>query len=142
MSGLAGALAGHHPAGVYRWHAAFAVADVRHTVEHAGWRFAAVDGWTHQDKAAFLTAIGTALDFPDWYGVNFDALADCLRDISGPDGAGTVLLWDGWGPLANDDRHAFDVAVDVLAGRSGDQPPFVVLLRGEGPETTIPALDS
>jgi hypothetical protein len=142
MSGLAGVLAGHQPAGVYRWHAAFPPAEVRHTVEHAGWRFAVVDGWTHQDKAAFLTAIGAALDFPEWYGENFDALVDCLRDVSGSDGAGTVLLWEGWGPLAREDRRAFDIAVDVLTGRCGDRPPFVVLLRGDGPDTTVPSLDS
>ena len=33
MSGLAAVLAGHEPAGVYRWHAAFDVPEVRHTVE-------------------------------------------------------------------------------------------------------------
>ncbi|WP_310962957.1 barstar family protein [Nocardioides terrisoli] len=141
MSGLAGLLAGRHAAGVYRWHAGFDVADVRHTVEHAGWGFACVDGWTHQDKAGFLTEVGKALAFPEWYGENFDALVDCLRDVSGPEGAGTVLLWDGWGPFAREDRHAFDVAVDVLAGRAVEQPAFVTLLRGDGPELDVASLD-
>ena len=54
MSGLAGLLAGHHPPGVYQWHAAFGPADVQHTVEHAGARFAYVDGWTHQEKTELL----------------------------------------------------------------------------------------
>jgi RNAse (barnase) inhibitor barstar len=138
MSGLAGILAGHHPAGVYRWHAAFPVEDVRHTVEHAGWQFGYVDGWVHQDKAGLLAGVGAALAFPDWYGQNFDAMTDCLRDLK----ERTVLLWDGWGTLARDDQRAFDIAVDVLGGRSkGEGEAFVALLRGEGPEVDVASLD-
>jgi RNAse (barnase) inhibitor barstar len=139
VSGLAAVLAGHHEPGVYRWQEAFEPADVGHTVQHAGWRFGYVDGWTHQDKGGLLAEVGRALAFPDWFGQNFDALADCLTDLSGP---GTVLLWDGWGPLARADRQAFDIAVDVFADRSAERPdsPFVVLLRGEGPEVDIPLL--
>ena len=89
MSGLAAILAGHEPPGIHPWHGAFDVADVRHSVEHAGWGFGWVDGWTTADsKAGFLAAVGEALDFPDHYGQNFDALADCLNDI----GAGQVGL--------------------------------------------------
>ena len=61
MSGLAGLLAGHHPPGVYQWHAAFGPEDVRHTVEHAGAQFAYVDGWTHQEKDELLEAFAEAL---------------------------------------------------------------------------------
>ncbi len=154
MSGLAAVLAGHEPPGIHLWHSAADVADVRHTVEHAGWGFAYVDGWTGADnKAAFLAAVGEALAFPDYYGQNFDALADCLRDVAGGAGggaasgagggvAGVVLLWDGWSTLARADEKAFAIALDVLASRAdADQGvPFSVLLRGEGPE--VPGLSS
>ena len=145
MSGLAAVLAGHEPPGIHLWHGAFDVADVRHSVEHAGWGFAHVDGWTRGDsKAAFLAAVGEALDFPDDYGQNFDALADCLHDIgSGVDGV--VLLWDGWATLARSDEQAFSVALSVLGGRvNADRGgPFAVVLRGEGPEsmTGVDSLD-
>jgi RNAse (barnase) inhibitor barstar len=141
MTGLAGIMAGHLPPGVFQWHTAFSPRDVRHSVEHAGWRFAYIDGLTHQDKKTFLDAVAEALAFPDHFGQNFDALTDCLRDVNGP---GTVLLWDCWAPLARSDRQAFDVAVDVFAGRAADEPrsPFVTLLRGEGPEIDVPLLDA
>ena len=93
MSGLAALLARRTPPGVYVWHAGFEVADVRHTVEHAGWRFAYVDGLVAQTTPELLRLMGEALDFPEWYGQNFDALADCLSDVDG--GEGTVMLWDG-----------------------------------------------
>ena len=142
MSGLAALLAGHSAPGLYLWHGGFEVDDVRHTVEHAGWGFAHVDGWTHQDKAELLTEMGQAFDFPDHYGHNFDALADCLSDI-GQHVDGTVLLWDGWGTLARSDPQAFSVALSVLGGRvNADRgTPFAVLLRGEGPDPSLPSLD-
>jgi len=134
MSGLAGLLAGRTPAGLYRWHAAFDVADVRHAVEQADGAFGHVDGWQAQTKAEFLAAVGEALAFPAHYGQNFDALADCLAD-AGRDAAAVVLLWDGWGTLARTDERAFSIALSVLGGRVHERkgPPFSVLLRGDGP---------
>ena len=142
MSGLAALLAGHAEPAIYLWHGGFEVTDVRHTVEHAGWGFAHVDGWTHQDKAAFLDEVGRALDLPEHYGHNFDALADCLSDV-GDHVDGTVLLWDGWGTLARAEPKAFSVALTVLGGRvNADRgTPFAVLLRGEGPDPSLPSLD-
>ncbi len=142
MSGLAALLAGHTEPGLYLWHGGFEVADVRHTVEHAGWAFAHVDGWTHQGKGEFLTAVGETLHFPGHYGHNFDALADCLSDV-GEHVDGTVLLWDGWGTLARSEPKAFSVALSVLGGRVNAErgTPFAVLLRGDGPDPGLPSLD-
>lgn len=39
-----------------------------------------------KDKASLLTAIGHALDFPDYYGANWDALEECLNDMSWREG--------------------------------------------------------
>lgn len=143
MSGLAAVLAGRTEPGLYRWHGGFDVPTVRHTVEHAGWRFAHVDGWVEETKAEFLEAVGEALGFPEHYGRNFDALADCLHDVTAADTRGTILLWDGWGPFARADGRAFSVALSVLGSRvNADRGgPFVVLLRGEGPEPGLPSLD-
>lgn len=145
MSGLAAVLAGRHEPGVYRWHAAFAADQVAHTVEHAGWRFAHLDAWPTDTKAEFLERIATALDLPDWFGRNYDALADCLRDL---DGTGLVLLLDGLGPFAHGDEsgehHSFAGALDVLRSRATDseRAPFLVLLRGDGPELSeVTSLD-
>jgi RNAse (barnase) inhibitor barstar len=139
VSGLAGLLAGHVDPGVYTWHAAFDEADVRRTVEHAGARLGYLDGWSQPGRAAFLAGVGQALAFPDWYGQNLDALADCLDDLDGA----VVLLWDGWGTLAREDRESFDLVLEIFAGRARTvPPPFSVLLRGAGPETDLPALDA
>ena len=138
MSGLAGLLAGRHPAGVYRWHAAYDAEEVRHTVEHAGWEFGYVDGWRCADKVGVLTAIGEQLGFPDYYrGRSLDALWDCLTDLAEP----TVLLWDGWSTLAREDPETFGKLRGLLAERAALTPPFTTLLRGDGPEVDVPSLD-
>jgi hypothetical protein len=131
MSGLAGLLAGRRPAGAYRWHATYDVADVRHTVEIAGRPFAYVDGAAVETAGELHDALAAALGFPEHYGRNLDALADCLRDL--PDG--TVLLWDAWAPAARAEPRVFAVAVALLGER------LTVLLRGAGPDVGVPALD-
>ncbi len=139
MSGLAGLLAGRGEPGVYTWHAAFEPAEVQRTVEHAGARFAYVDGWAHQTKVEFLAAAAQALAFSASSVDDLDAFADCLDDL---DVSPVVMLWDGWATLARSDRETFDLVREILAGRSRTvTPPFSVLLRGAGPETDIAPLD-
>ncbi len=130
---LAAVLAGRAAPGVYRWPATNDVDDVRHAVELAGWRFAHLDGWVTETAAEFHRAIQGALGFPEHYGRNLDALADCLCGIDQP----TVLLWDGWGLLARAEERTFGVAVEILGSRS---PLLTVLLRGPGPDLAVASL--
>jgi RNAse (barnase) inhibitor barstar len=142
MSGLAALLAGHTPPGLYQWHSAAAVPDVEHAVEHAAWKFAHLDGWTIEDKQSFLKATAAAFSFPDHFGENFDALSDSLSEVDCGDLRGVVLLWDGWSPLARHDEQAFNVALDVLDGRTkaGQGCKLAALLRGDGPWLDVPEL--
>lgn len=142
MSGLAALLAGHNPPDIYQWHSAAHVNDVQHAVEHAGWKFAYLDGWTIEDKEAFLDATAKTLDFPEDFGKNFDALSDSLSDVTPGDANGVVLMWDGWSPLARHDEQAFSVALSVFGGRVNDSKggKFAVVLRGEGPPIDVPEL--
>ena len=156
MSGLADLLAGHDSPGVWRWTSPRDVDDVRATVEGVGWTFAYLDGVGVESRHEFLVAIGRALDFPDTYGTNFDALADLLDDVPAPEGGvdgasagatgatGAVLLWDAWSGFARTDERWFSVALTVLRERCSDpaRSPFAVLLRGPGPELPdVPLLD-
>ena len=142
MSGLAALLAGHTEPDLYLWHNAAHVDDVAHAVDHAGWRFLHLDAWTVEDKVDFLKTVGVALDLGDEYDGTFDSLSDALERVTANGREGTVLLWDGWSPLARADEQAFHVALSVLGGRvnteRGDR--FAVLLRGEGPPTDLQQL--
>jgi hypothetical protein len=63
------------------------------------------------DKEALLARVAEALGFPDWFGGNWDALEDCLCDLSWRPGDGHVLLLAGGDALAADD---LGILLDVL----------------------------
>lgn len=46
------------------------------------------------DKDGMLDLIGQALRFPDWFGHNWDALADCLADMGWLPAEGYVIILD------------------------------------------------
>ena len=133
MSGLAALLAGHTPPGIYQWHNAAHTEDVQHAVEKAGWTFRHLDGWTVEDRDTFVKALCAAVEAPD---------ATSLEEITleGGGGPGTVLLWDGWSPLARHDQGCFDEALDILRRRTQGEGPFAVILRGEGPDLDLEEL--
>ena len=66
------------------------------------------------DKAGVLEAFATGLDLPDWFGHNWDALLDALRDLDAPRGVPIELVWDHAASLRARDRTAFDTVVDIL----------------------------
>jgi RNAse (barnase) inhibitor barstar len=45
-----------------------------------------------RDKGDLLAAIARAMGFPEWFGHNFDALADCLGDLSWRPAEGYLIL--------------------------------------------------
>jgi RNAse (barnase) inhibitor barstar len=132
MTGLAALLAGQVEPGVYRWPGGTPVDEAADLVRQSGRGFAVLDGATAATKGEVLAALGEALMFPDHYGANFDALADCLADLTEP----TVLLWDCWGGLADTDQRSFSILLTIL----GDTDQLIVLLHGDGPAVPVAEL--
>lgn len=62
-----------------------------------------LDGRTLSDKHRLLAALGHALDFPDYFGENWDALEECLGD----------LAWRS-GPVSMVIHHADAIPADLL----------------------------
>ncbi|MFD7922681.1 barstar family protein [Streptomyces sp. NPDC059740] len=94
---LAAVLAGRTPAGVLTWPAGRAAAEAVELARDAGWRATLLDLRRVADKPAFMDACARALHLPSWFGRNWDALADCLRDLSWcPTEAGRLLAVRGW----------------------------------------------
>lgn len=79
-----------------------------------------------------LRKLGTAFDFPIWYGANFDALHDCLADTDWQPNKGLVLLISGLETLRKNDLDAFATLIDVLRAaaetRSATGHPLWILL--------------
>lgn len=56
-----------------------------------GWDYAEADLVGCETKDDLLTELASALDFPVWFGGNWDALFDCLADMSWRAAPGRVL---------------------------------------------------
>jgi RNAse (barnase) inhibitor barstar len=81
-------------------------------------------------KMEALDAIGSAFNFPSWYGRNLDALYDCLVDLSWQPPGEHVLIWTGYGELEAADPDGYRAVVAVLdnAAAASSERPLSVLL--------------
>ncbi|MQY05335.1 barstar family protein [Actinomadura macrotermitis] len=131
-------LAGRLRPGLYQWRAADPGGAPAQAAE-AGLRAFVLDGRRILDKDTLLRACAEVFDFPEWFGANWDALEDCLTDLSwAPAHRGYLVLYEGWTRLAGDDEGSFRTALDVFAEAVEswrDTPtPMSVLLPVRGVE--------
>jgi RNAse (barnase) inhibitor barstar len=66
-------------------------------------------------KAAFFTRCQTAFGLPPSFGHNWDALADCLADLSWQPARGYVAMCRNGKAFARDAAEESEVALDILA---------------------------
>ena len=94
---------------------------------------------TVREKEALMKDIAAALDFPDWFGGNWDALEDCLFDLSWRNAAGHVLVFEE--AKAGDD---LGVLIDVLRAAAeywaGRGEPFFALFIDPARSLALPDL--
>ncbi|GAA2618261.1 barstar family protein [Actinomadura fulvescens] len=129
-------LAGRLEPGVFQWRppASF---DWTERAERAGMRIFRLDGAAIRGKESLLRACAAVFEFPDWFGDNWDALEDCLTDLSWASGQeGYLIGYETWWELAAADEGSFRTALDVFAEaveswRDSDTP-MTVLLIGDG----------
>ena len=110
----------------------------------AVWR---VDIGHAHDKEDFLDHVSLALNFPKTFGGNWDAFADCLRDLSWVEGKGYVVILEKSKHFCAAHKHEFDEAIEVLKEAAefwkGEGTPFWGLIGGpDGWDSGYPPLAS
>lgn len=91
------------------------LADLEHAARAQAHRVCRIDLAACRGKAPLLERIAAALEFPDTFGANWDALADCLRDLAWlPGTGGIVLLFDHAEALRDAAEQDFDSLCDIL----------------------------
>jgi hypothetical protein len=123
--------------GVYRFNSRSRPATVAGQAEKRGWRAFCLDGDQIGSKTEFLQACASAMSFPAYFGNNWDALEDSLRDMAwAPAERGYLVLYEHAGHFASAQPAEFATALDILRDAvgfwQGTPTPMVVLLRGAG----------
>jgi RNAse (barnase) inhibitor barstar len=77
---------------------------------------AVVDGRACRTRAAFFAEAARVLEFPDYFGRNWDALVDCLRDV----GPLSVIVAHAEHLLADEPPVAFATLLDIMATAAAD----------------------
>jgi RNAse (barnase) inhibitor barstar len=100
-----------------------------------------------RSKGGLLDEFAKTLKFPEHFGRNWDALNDCLSDLSWLDGKGWVLILLHANSFAETNEEAFHTVLDVLEGVveywREQKKPFWVFVQGKpGWEPDLPRLVS
>ncbi len=119
--------------GVYRASRLEPIVDALHGSELG---FARISLNDVAEKSALLRRIAGSLAFPSWFGENWDALEDCLTDLSWREAQGHVLVFEGFQRLPAEE---LGVLLEVLITaaefwRERRKPFFAVFID---PERTL-----
>ncbi|GGU32758.1 barstar family protein [Nocardioides albus] len=97
--------------------------------------------WTN--SAEMFRQLAESLDFPDYFGHNFDALSDCLGDVAsgdygvGPADTGLALALDDFDAFVDKDQRSAQTLLDILENQSRHALPFgnrfICLARSDDP---------
>ncbi|MFH0823257.1 MAG: barstar family protein [Pseudomonadota bacterium] len=120
--------------GVYRLEAGVSEPEIRRLAEECGLTFVDLDGADMNSKDLLLTGMAEALQFPEYFGHNWDALEDCLTDMSSKGKIGYVINYHDSGVLARRSEEDFRTLVEILDSTArywAEQGKrFIVLLSG------------
>ena len=133
MAGLSQQLQDAARSGVYR---ALRAQEIVQAASGSGMRVANI---SYGEKSLLMKRIAAGLEFPKWFGENWDALEDCRSDLSWSKESGHVLVFEQ--PKAGDD---FGVLVDVLSSvaqyRSARGSPFFAVFIDPAGSLPLPEL--
>lgn len=79
-----------------------------------GFALKVIKGAKCQTIAGLLTECARALDFPDYFGHNWDALEECLADLEWLPAKGYVLLVTDAGCVLPDDDEEYETFLEIL----------------------------
>ncbi|MDX3353706.1 barstar family protein [Streptomyces sp. ME01-24h] len=94
-------------------------------LEDRGFRVIRLEAGQWNTERDMHHAMAAALDFPDYYGRNLDALNDCLGDVAcyggyddAPEGTGLVLVFTDYDRFAATWPRATQVVLDIIADQA------------------------
>lgn len=136
MSKITMLLARMYPSGIYTYESDETLTDIQDMLILENWYATLLDGTQITDKATFLAAMGAALQFPAYYGANWDAFEECINDLDWLSAFGYLIVYDHPDVLAGGDPESWRTAQAILEEAvknwQSEGRPFYVLLRSAG----------
>ena len=80
-----------------------------------GYKLKIIKGAKCQTTAGLLNEFARALDFPDYFGHNWDALEECLADLEWLPAKGYILLLTDAAQVLPDDEDEYETFLEVLS---------------------------
>ncbi len=74
----------------------------------------------------FYKEIKTALQFPNYFGNNLDALDECLNDLSGIEEEDIVLLIINYVSFLSEEESKKQIVADIIANAEAENKSFSV----------------
>jgi RNAse (barnase) inhibitor barstar len=128
---ISAVIRGHGAPQVYRLESDILPSGLALQVEAAGGRMFCLDGELMFETAGLMAEFAQVLEFPSYFGQNWDALSDCLTDLSWLEGeySHLVLLIDNWEDCASPVLQ--DILQEAVTVWADAETPLYVLLRSE-----------
>lgn len=115
--------------------------DLEAAGQAAGLAVARIPLGSATSKESLLRAVSAALEFPDWFGENWDALEDCLTDLSWRPAEAHLLVFERPERLP---RDVMDVFLDVLESAArkwaAEDARFFAVFADPGQGLSLPEL--
>jgi RNAse (barnase) inhibitor barstar len=92
---------------------------------------AEINGADCKSKTGFLKAVGSAFLFPDYYGMNLDAFAECINDLDWLDKPNYALVIYNSNLLLNEESEEVKLSVLELLKNAQQQWANVPNYKGE-----------
>ncbi len=122
MDNLCNRLCNIDEAGVYQLNCT--VDDMRAAAQKAGFAIFEADLGASRGKGALLAALAQAIRAPEWFGGNWDALADALGDLSWQGAPGYVLLLRDGNLASAEEQTLSGILVETVAFWNSQGKPF------------------
>lgn len=140
MDNLIAMLNGDRPPGIYQVQNLVNVDELAMACRGRGWRFFYLNGATISNKAQFLQQCAEVMNLPDYFGHNWDAFEECLRDLDEIPTPRHILLYDQPEHFAQNEPKEWAIALDILQDTveylSGTNTPMYVLFHTAQPMLT------
>lgn len=146
MKALANILGDPSISGMFRSSQASAPKDLERLAADHGFTLFHVEGGTADSKDGFLELMSKALNFPDYFGMNWDAFEDCLTDmVSHEEAGGYLILYKGFETFAEKEPEDFSTALEIFKDATSfwseqGKRMVVVLLGRPDDEWDIPEI--